>query len=34
LNHDVLVLEGRDRTGGRIWTDSKWPDLPLDLGAS
>lgn len=30
----VLVLEARDRIGGRTWTSSKWPDLPLDLGAS
>lgn len=32
--HEVLVLEARDRIGGRIWTSNKWPDLPLDLGAS
>lgn len=32
--HQVVVLEARDRMGGRIWTSSKWPDLPLDLGAS
>ncbi|GAB4122109.1 MAG: FAD-dependent oxidoreductase [Roseiflexaceae bacterium] len=31
---DVVVLEGRKRIGGRIWTSTKWPDLPLDLGAS
>lgn len=29
----VIVLEGRDRTGGRIWTDRSW-GVPLDLGAS
>ena len=28
------MLEGRERLGGRIWTSNKWPDLPLDLGAS
>lgn len=28
-----LVLEARDRVGGRIWTDRSW-GLPLDLGAS
>ena len=32
--HDVVVLEGRDRIGGRIWTSTRWPELPLDLGAS
>lgn len=32
--HDVVVLEGRDRIGGRIWTSTHWPELPLDLGAS
>lgn len=32
--HDVTILEGRDRIGGRLWTSSQWPDLPVDLGAS
>jgi monoamine oxidase len=32
--HDVRVLEARDRIGGRIWTSTRWPDAPLDLGAS
>jgi len=32
--HDVVVLEGRDRVGGRIWTSTRWAELPLDLGAS
>ena len=32
--HEVLILEGRDRIGGRVWTSNKWPDAPLDLGAS
>lgn len=32
--HQVVVLEARDRIGGRIWTSNKWPDLPLDLGAT
>jgi monoamine oxidase len=32
--HQVIVLEARDRIGGRIWTSLKWPDCPLDLGAS
>lgn len=34
LGHKVLVLEARDRIGGRIWTSTKWPDIPLDLGAT
>lgn len=29
----VIVLEGRDRIGGRVWTDRSL-GLPLDLGAS
>lgn len=32
--HDVVVLEARDRIGGRIWTSRQWPDAPVDLGAS
>ncbi|MFH7245558.1 MAG: flavin monoamine oxidase family protein [Spirulina sp.] len=32
--HDVVVVEARDRIGGRVWTSSKWADAPLDLGAS
>lgn len=31
---DVLVLEARDRLGGRIWTSKQWLDIPLDMGAS
>lgn len=30
---DVVVLEARNRIGGRIWTDTSL-DVPLDLGAS
>lgn len=30
----VVVLEGRDRIGGRVWTDRTWADAPLDMGAS
>lgn len=32
--HEVVVLEARDRIGGRLWTSSTWPDVPLDLGAT
>lgn len=32
--HAVVVLEGRERIGGRLWTSTQWPELPLDLGAS
>lgn len=32
--HDVVVVEGRGRTGGRVWTSRKWPEIPLDLGAT
>ena len=29
----VVVLEARDRIGGRVWTDETWPGIPLDMGA-
>lgn len=32
--YQVVVLEGRDRIGGRLWTSTKWADVPLDMGAS
>lgn len=32
--HETLVLEARDRIGGRIWTSTKWQDMPLDMGAT
>ena len=32
--HEVVVLEARQRIGGRIWTSRRWADLPLDFGAS
>lgn len=32
--HTPIVIEGRDRIGGRIWTSHRWPDMPMDLGAS
>ena len=31
---EVVVLEGRDRIGGRVVTSRAWPDVPCDLGAS
>ncbi|MFQ3632880.1 flavin monoamine oxidase family protein [Roseiflexus sp.] len=31
---DVVVLEARNRIGGRIWTSNKWPNMPLDMGAT
>lgn len=34
LGHQVQVLEGRQRSGGRIHTSREWADLPLDLGAT
>ena len=32
--HKVVVLEARDRIGGRVWTSGAWPENPLDLGAT
>jgi monoamine oxidase len=32
--NDVIVIEARDRIGGRIHTITKWPTMPIDLGAS
>lgn len=32
--HQVTVIEGRNRLGGRIHTSTAWPQLPVDLGAS
>jgi monoamine oxidase len=31
---NVVVLEARDRLGGRIWTNTAALDFPVDLGAS
>lgn len=31
---DVVVVEARERIGGRVWTSREWDSLPLDLGAS
>lgn len=33
LDYDVILLEARERFGGRVWTDHTL-GLPLDLGAS
>lgn len=30
----VIVLEGRDLIGGRVFTDRSWSDCPIDAGAS
>lgn len=32
--HEVLVLEARNRVGGRVWTSRKWQDAPIDMGAA
>lgn len=32
--HDVIIVEARDRIGGRIWTSERWDDLPADFGAT
>lgn len=32
--HKVIVLEARERLGGRIYTNTAWADLPLDWGAT
>jgi len=32
--HEVVVVEARERIGGRIWTSTQWPDMPLDFGAT
>ncbi|WP_374563085.1 flavin monoamine oxidase family protein [Ideonella sp.] len=31
--HNVTILEGRNRIGGRCYTSHQWADLPMDLGA-
>jgi monoamine oxidase len=30
----VVIVEARNRPGGRVWTSRAWPDSPLDMGAS
>jgi monoamine oxidase len=32
--YKVVMLEARERIGGRIWTSTRWPDAPLDLGTT
>lgn len=31
---EVVILEARNRVGGRIWTSTEWQNQPLDMGAS
>ncbi|MBZ0290175.1 MAG: FAD-dependent oxidoreductase, partial [Anaerolineae bacterium] len=31
--YDILILEARDRIGGRVWTDHTFADFPVELGA-
>ena len=30
---DAIVLEARDRIGGRVWTDREFADIPVEFGA-
>lgn len=32
--HEVVIVEARARSGGRIHTSRLWPGLPMDMGAS
>ena len=32
--HNVVLLEARDRVGGRIWTSSIGDGIPVELGAT
>src|SRR5262245_19559822 len=32
--YDVVILEARNRLGGRMWTSRAWPESPVDLGGS
>lgn len=34
LGISSLILEGRTRIGGRIWSSDYWPDAILDMGAA
>lgn len=31
--HSLLIVEARDRIGGRIWTDTTFADFPVEWGA-
>ncbi|MEM9284155.1 MAG: NAD(P)/FAD-dependent oxidoreductase [Verrucomicrobiota bacterium] len=31
---EVILLEARDRVGGRVWTSRKWEEASIDLGGS
>jgi monoamine oxidase len=30
---NILILEARDRIGGRVWTDTAWASIPVEWGA-
>ena len=30
---NILILEARDRIGGRVWTDMEFTNFPMELGA-
>lgn len=32
--YEVIILEARNRLGGRMWTSRAWPEIPVDLGGS
>jgi monoamine oxidase len=32
--YQVIILEARNRLGGRMWTSRAWPEIPVDLGGS
>ncbi len=34
LGISSLILEGRDRIGGRLWSSTRWPDAIVDLGGA
>ena len=31
--HEVMVLEARDRIGGRVYTNRSFADVPVEFGA-
>ncbi|NYI08137.1 flavin monoamine oxidase family protein [Allostreptomyces psammosilenae] len=34
MGRDVVLVEARDRVGGRVWTSTAWAGVPIDMGAS